>query len=69
MCSSALLACVTVHNMCAWCLQMPEGTGFPRAGVIDSCEMPRECWESNLALEEQPVLKTAEMSLQPLKLK
>lgn len=33
-----------------------------------SCELPCECWELNLGvLEEQTVLLTAELSLQPLK--
>jgi hypothetical protein len=32
-------------------------------GVTDDCEPPCGCWESNL--QEQPVLLTAEPSLQP----
>jgi hypothetical protein len=35
-------------------------------GVIDSCELPRGCWELNSGpLEGQPVLLTTEPFLQP----
>ena len=38
-----------------------EGVGSPGTGVIDSCELPCECWELNPGtLEKQPVLSTAE---------
>ena len=34
--------------------------------VKDACELPCRCWELNPGpLEEQPVLLTAELSLQP----
>ena len=39
----------------------------PGTGIRDSCELPCGCWELNPGpLEEQPVLLTAEPSLQPL---
>jgi hypothetical protein len=38
----------------------------PGTGVTDSCELPCECQEPNSGpLEEQPVLLTTELSLQP----
>jgi hypothetical protein len=41
-----------------------EGIGFPKAGVPGGSEPPCGCWEENLSpLEEQPVLFTAETSL------
>jgi hypothetical protein len=44
-----------------------EGVGSPGTGVTDNCELSRRCWELNLSrLEEQPVLLTAEFSLQSL---
>jgi len=47
--------------MCCLC----ESVGFPEAGVTDGYELPCGCWELNLGpLEEQPVLLTAEPSLQ-----
>jgi hypothetical protein len=40
-----------------------------QAGVIDSYELPRGCWELNLGpLKEQPVLLMAEPSFQTLNL-
>jgi hypothetical protein len=42
-----------------------EGIRLPETGVTDSCELPCGCWELYLGpLEEQPVLLTAEPSLQ-----
>jgi hypothetical protein len=39
---------------------------IPRNGITDSCELPCGCWELDLSpLEEQPVLFTAELYLQP----
>ena len=39
----------------------------PGTGVTSTCELPCGCWELNPGpLEEQPVLLTAEPSLQPL---
>jgi hypothetical protein len=35
-------------------------------GVIDSCELPCECWDWNLGpLEEQSVLLSSELFFQP----
>ena len=45
-----------------------EGVGSTGTGVTDSCELLCGCWELNPApLKEQPVLLTAEPSLQPPK--
>lgn len=44
-----------------------EGTGFPRARITGSYELPCACWEPNLnLLQEWQVFLTAELSLQPL---
>jgi hypothetical protein len=58
-----LIACTSVHHMCVYCPQRPEeGVRVPKTGVTDSCEG----WDSNLdPLDKQPVLVTAEPSLQP----
>lgn len=38
--------CLSVCTTHAWCLQKPEKDAeFPGAGVSDSCESPRGCWE------------------------
>jgi hypothetical protein len=43
-----------------------EGVQSPRTGVIDSCELPYECWGLNPgSLKEQSVLLTTMPSLQP----
>ena len=48
--------------MCIWY----EGVRFPGTGVTDSCELSCGCWELNLGpLGKQPVLQTAEPSVQP----
>ena len=40
---------------------LSEGVRSPETGVINSCELPRECWELNPGpLEEQPVLLASE---------
>lgn len=61
-----LSATVSVHHVCASCLQRPEGCiGSSETGVTDGCELPCVCWELNLdALEEQPVLLVTETPLQ-----
>jgi hypothetical protein len=42
-----------------------ESVRFPRGGDRGTCELPHGCWELNLGpLEEQPVLLTAESSVQ-----
>ena len=50
------------------CLQRPEeGVRFLGAEVTDGCELTYGCWDSNPSpVEKQPVLLTAEPSLQPL---
>lgn len=57
---------MSVHYMHAWCLKGPEEcVGSFETGVKDRCETLCECWELNPdCLEEQPVLLTAETSLQ-----
>lgn len=36
-------------HLCAWCSQRPEEEGIQCSGtgVIDGCELPHGCWESN----------------------
>jgi hypothetical protein len=47
------------------CALVFEGVRFPGAGVADICEMACGCWELNSGpLEDQPILLTAESSLQ-----
>lgn len=42
-----------------------EGVGFPGIGVIDGCKTACACWKWKLGpLEEQPIFKTTESSLQ-----
>ena len=49
-------------HICLW-----EGVGSRGTGVTDSCELPCGCWESIPGpLEEESVLLTTELSLQPL---
>jgi len=49
-------------EVCLW-----EGVGSSGTGVTDDCELSCGCWELNLRpLVEQPMLLTAEPSLQPL---
>ena len=61
------------HVRC-WCFAcmyvcVKEGVESPGVKVIDSCELPCGCWELNQdLLEEQPVILTAELFLQALKL-
>jgi hypothetical protein len=44
-----------------------EGVRSPGTGVTDSCKLPCGCWKLNpSALEEQPMLLTAEPSVKPL---
>lgn len=38
-----LPTCVSVQNMCAWCLKRPEeGIKYPKTGVMDGLELPRD---------------------------
>ena len=47
--------------------RLHEGVGYPGTRVTDSCELLCRDWELSLGpLEEQPVLLTAEPSLQCL---
>lgn len=53
----ALVLCLHVY-LC-------EDVRSPETGVIDICELPTGCWQLNPGpLGEQPVLLTAEPSLQ-----
>lgn len=58
MSKSAWSTCMYGHHMHSWCLWRSEkGTGSPEVGVIDDCEPPRGCWESNMGpLHEQQEL-------------
>ncbi|ERE84501.1 E3 ubiquitin-protein ligase [Cricetulus griseus] len=58
---------VSVQQLYAWYPRKPEkGIGYFGNGVIDSCELPCGCWESNPGpLQEQQVLLTMGPSLQP----
>ena len=59
----AYVICVP-HEYSAW---PEEGTGPPGTRVTEGCELTYGCWEWNSGpLEEQPVLLTAESSLQLL---
>jgi hypothetical protein len=52
--------------MSALLAHTPAGQMRALDPITDGCEPPRGCWELNLGpLEEQPVLLTAEPSLQP----
>ena len=48
--------CVCVHHICGWCsLRSEESVGSLGTGVMGVCEPPCGCWETNSAVEEQPV--------------
>lgn len=66
MCVSVLLISISVHHMHdPW--RSEEDTKFPGTGVKPCYEPSCLFSESNLSLlEEQPLLLTAEPSLQPL---
>ena len=58
-----LCASIFCIHACLWEIARSSETGI---GVTDSCELPCGFWELNPSpLEEQPVLLTAEPSLQP----
>ena len=64
-----LLTALFIPLTLVFCLHvcLNEGVGSPRPKVIGSCDLPYGCWELNPdPLEEQPVLLTAETSLQSL---
>jgi hypothetical protein len=60
---------LVVYSVCARCPQrLEEGIGSPGTRVTDGCEPECGCSEMNQwPLEGQPVLLTAEPSLQPLR--
>lgn len=65
MCTSALPACVSVHNMDILPSEARIGFRLPWESSCRQCEPPCRCWELNLGpLEGQSVLWTAEPSLQ-----
>jgi hypothetical protein len=67
LCMFVLPACMSVHHMCAWCLRKPEDSDPLEKVFTVSGEPSWRCWELNPGpLEEQPVLLTAEPSLQLL---
>jgi hypothetical protein len=44
-----------------------ESIAFPGTGITVACELPHECWNWTWGpLSEQPMLLTAEPSLQPV---
>ena len=59
-----------IHDSMSTCLRAPmeasrERQIPPGNGLTDGCELPCGCWELNPGpLEDQPVLLTAEPSLQ-----
>lgn len=56
-----------VMSICVFPACMCKGIGSPGAGVTDGYELPCECWELDLGpLEDQLLLLTVELSLQPL---
>lgn len=61
----ALLACMSGHNLSAWCPQrQKEGIRFPGNVVRDAFELPCGCREKNpVCLQEQTLLLTSEPSL------
>ena len=62
MCMGVLLACTYVHHMHMVATET-EGSIKPTGLGVTDCG----CWELNLgSLQEQPVLLTADSSLQPL---
>ena len=54
-----------LYIMSAALARMPAQQKRPLGPITDGCELPCGCWELNPGpLEEQPVLLTAELSLQ-----
>ena len=58
---------MSVYCVRTWCLKTSEGgVETPRTAVIDGCEPPRGCWESDPGhLHNQLALLAAEPPLQP----
>lgn len=62
---SVLLVFVCIYHMYGSC-RPKEGVVSPVTGVMNNCEPPCRCWQSNLGpLEEQPVVLITEPFLQP----
>ena len=50
-----------VYHLHAWCLQKSkEVIGSPETGIMDSCELPRGCWESNTGPVKEQLMLTAD---------
>ena len=64
MCICVLPKCMSVYQVCAWCLEGPEErVGVPRGRFTDGSELLCGSWESKPSLlEESPVILTAEPS-------
>lgn len=61
-----LLTCMFVDHGCVAPVEFTGGIQLSRAGVTNSCELPRVCWELNLGtgpLQEQLSVLTAGSSL------
>lgn len=58
-----LLACMSMHYICAWCPQGPEhNVGPPGTEVTEGCELPYGYWEVNLgSLQKQQMLLTTRL--------
>jgi hypothetical protein len=64
-CVGILDSCMSVHCVCAWCLQRTKEVGSPRTGIRNGCEPPCGYWESNQGtLKEQPLTLTVNLSFQ-----
>jgi hypothetical protein len=60
-----LLACLSVHHVCAGPTEARSDVRFTGTGITDGCGLPCRCRELNLyLLEEQPVLIYAGIALQ-----
>lgn len=68
MCIGVPFAWISVHHMYIWSpRRSEEATKFSGTGIMDSYELPCRFYESNPgSLQEQHMLLTAELSLQPL---
>jgi hypothetical protein len=51
MCMNVLTAYMSMYDMCAWSLQMPEeGVGSPGTGITNGCELP--LWDKTCVLSK-----------------
>lgn len=64
---SVSLACMSVHQIHAWCLLRSEENVGSLELELQSCELPQWCWDSNLGIPQKQVFLTAKLSLQPYK--